>query len=60
MKHHFISYFGMVDDPSCINCGVRRSEVERHDHYIFQTGYCDPRYCPRCQAEECSGAKEDA
>lgn len=50
--HHFITYFGMIE-PSCINCGKKRSEVETVEHYIFESGYCDPQYCPRCKAEEC-------
>jgi hypothetical protein len=51
-EHVFTTYFGMTD-PTCLRCDKRKSDVEKIEHYIFESGYCDPNYCPRCKAEIC-------
>lgn len=37
----------------CVNCTKYRHDIESVEHYVFDYGYCDPKYCPRCKAEEC-------
>jgi hypothetical protein len=37
----------------CDNCGVSAADIMNTEHWIFESGYCDPMYCPRCKAEVC-------
>lgn len=37
----------------CQNCAKFKTDIEKHDHYIFEHGYCATD-CQRCAAETCT------
>ncbi len=51
--NHIYRHYESMNVAICLNCTKFKHEIEAHDHYVFESGYCDPRYCPRCKAEEC-------
>jgi hypothetical protein len=52
MEHIYRAY-PTLGVTICVNCTQYRHVIEQKDHYIFEHGYCDPSYCPRCKAEVC-------
>lgn len=50
---HLYRDYEQMDVSVCLNCLRFRHDIEAIEHYIFESGYCDPQYCPRCQAEAC-------
>ena len=53
MREHIYRSYETLGVTICQNCTKFRHEIEKDEHYIFESGYCEPRYCPRCQAENC-------
>jgi hypothetical protein len=37
----------------CQNCAKFKTDIEKHDHHLYEHGYCDPG-CARCAAEICN------
>lgn len=52
MREHVYRHYPSID--VCQNCAKFRKEIEAQEHWVFETGYCDPRFCPRCKAENCA------
>lgn len=52
MNHLYRSY-ETLGVSVCLNCTKLRHEIEKDEHWVFETGYCDPAHCPRCKAEIC-------
>jgi len=53
MSEHVYRHYENSDIDVCENCAKFREDIEAIPHYVFESGYCDPLYCPRCKAENC-------
>ena len=51
--NHIYREYKTLGVTICLNCTQYRHNIEQLEHYIFEHGYCDPHYCPRCKAEVC-------
>jgi hypothetical protein len=51
--NHIYREYKTLGVTICVNCTKYRHDIEKDQHYVFETGYCDPQYCPRCRAEVC-------
>lgn len=51
--NHIYREYKTLGVTICLNCTQYRHNIEALEHYIFEHGYCDPLYCPRCKAEVC-------
>jgi hypothetical protein len=51
--NHIYREYKTLGVTICLNCTKYRHDIEEKEHYIFEHGYCDPQYCPRCKAEVC-------
>jgi hypothetical protein len=53
MRDHIYRSYENLGVAICLNCTKFKHDIEAAEHYIFEHGYCDPLYCPRCKAEVC-------
>jgi len=53
MREHIYRHYDTLGVAVCLNCAQFKHDIESPEHYVFETGYCDPQYCPRCRAEDC-------
>jgi hypothetical protein len=54
MSDHVYRHYENLDITVCQNCAQFKRDIEAVEHHIFESGYCDPNYCPRCKAETCT------
>lgn len=54
---HIYRTYANLGITVCQNCAKFKDDIESEPHYIFEHGYCDPQYCPRCKAEVCNPPK---
>ena len=54
MSEHVYRHYENLNLDVCENCAKFKKDIEAIPHYIFESGYCDPAYCPRCKAEACT------
>jgi len=53
MRDHIYREYKTLGVTICVNCTKFKHDIEALEHYIFEHGYCDPLYCPRCRSENC-------
>jgi hypothetical protein len=53
MSEHVYRHYDTLNIDVCQNCAKFKKDIEAIPHYIFESGYCIPQYCPRCKAETC-------
>jgi hypothetical protein len=53
MSEHVYRHYDTFNLDVCQNCAQFKKDIEALEHYIFESGYCDPHHCPRCKAEIC-------
>jgi hypothetical protein len=53
MSKHVYKHYENLGITVCQNCSQFQKDIEAIEHYIFESGYCDPNHCPRCKAEVC-------
>jgi len=54
MRDHVYRHYESSGIDVCQNCAMFKKDIEAIPHYIFESGYCDPKYCDRCKAEDCT------
>jgi hypothetical protein len=52
MRHVYRTYENL-DITVCQNCAKFKKDIEKHDHHIYEHGYCADD-CGRCAAEQCN------
>lgn len=52
MSRHIYRAYENLGVTVCQNCAKFKADIEKHDHHIYEHGYCDLA-CARCAAEIC-------